>query len=151
MSEETKKLEIAIYRKDPGEERNVNEVDIGPLLNGLTEQPFILANVGEKGTVKLEVQRTHEWEIIIGLVLTGSGIFLAGALTEIGKRFGGWLADQFSKLGTSTKPEARAKGKTTVKIAPDDLDAAGKGVAKLLTYSSERKVRVQLIVEPKKK
>ncbi|HUU19990.1 MAG TPA: hypothetical protein VMW72_22750 [Sedimentisphaerales bacterium] len=151
MSEETKRLEIAIYRKDPEENWYVNEVDVGPLLYGLTEEPFNLANVGEKGTIKLEVQRTHEWEIIIGLVLAGSGIFLAGALTEIGKRFGGWLTDQVIKLSTSTNPEARARGMTTVKIAPGDLEDAGKGITKLLSYASERNVRVQLIVEPKKK
>lgn len=148
MAEEPKKLEIAIYRRDPEASWNVNEVDVGPLLYELTEEPFHLANVGEEGTVKLEVQRTHEWEIVIGLALIGSGIFFKGALTELGKRFGGWLADRMGKLGTSANPEVRAKGITTVKVDPDDLEAASKSIAQLLSNAADRNVRVELIVEP---
>jgi len=109
MSDETKVLRISIYRRDPEAHWNVTEVDVGPLLFQLTEEPFYLARVNEEGTVKLEVQRTHEWEILIGLVLTGSGIFLTGALTEIGKRFGGWLVDRMTKLSTTVHPEVRAQ------------------------------------------
>lgn len=148
MSEETKRLEIAIYRRNPEASWNVTEVDIGPLLYELTEEPFHLANVGEDGTVKLEIQRTHEWEIIIGLAVTGTGIFLTGALTELGKRFGGWLADRIGKLGTSSNPEVRAQGMTTVKIDPGNLEASSKGIAQLLSDASEKNVRVQLVVEP---
>ena len=150
MSEETKKLEIGIYRGDPEDEWNVTEVDIGALLYELTEEPDHLANVGEDGTIKLEVQRTHEFEIIIGLAVTGSGIFLTGALTELGKRFGGWLADRIGKLGTSSNPEVRAQGMTTVKIDPGNLEASSKGIAQLLRDASEKNVRVQIVVEPGK-
>ena len=93
MADETKKLEIGIYRREPKLHHNVIEIDVGPLLHELTQEPIHLANVGEDGTVKLSVERTHEWEIIIGLAVTGSGIFLTGVLKELGKRFGGWLAD----------------------------------------------------------
>ncbi len=114
----------------------------------MTEEPVHLANVCEDGIVKLEVQRTHEFEIIIGLALIGSGIFLTGALTELGKRFGGWLADRIGKLGTSSNPEVRAQDMTTVKIDPGNLEASSKGIAQLLRDASEKNVRVQIVVEP---
>jgi hypothetical protein len=148
VTEERKKLEIAIYRRDPEAGWNVNELDVGPLLYELTKEPFYLANVGEDGIVKLEVQRTHEWEIVIGLVLTGSGIFLKGALTELGKRFGGWLADRVGKLGTGGKPEVRATGLVTVTVEPSELEKASKGIAQLLTDAGDKNVRVQIVVEP---
>ena len=148
MSEETRKLEIAIYRRDPEASWNVTEVDVGPLLYELTEEPYYLANVGEEGTVKLEIQRTHEWEILIGLAVAGSVIFVKGALTELGKRFGGWLADRIGKLHTSSNPEVRAQGMATVKIDPSNLEAASKSIAQLLSDASDKNVRVQLVVEP---
>jgi len=148
MSEETRKLEIAIYRRDPEASWNVTEVDVGPLLYELTEEPYYLANVGEEGTVKLEIQRTHEWEILIGLAVAGSVIFVKGALTELGKRFGGWLADRIGKLHTSYNPEVRAQGMATVKIDPSNLEAASKSIAQLLSDASDKNVRVQLVVEP---
>ena len=146
MTEERKKLEIAIYRRDPEAGWNVNEVDVGPLLYELTEEPFHLANVGEDGAVKLEVQRTHEWEIVIGLALTGSGIFLKGALTELGKRFGRWLADRVGKLGTGGKPEVRATGLVTVTVEPSDLEKTSKNIAQLLRAAGDKNVRVQIAV-----
>ena len=148
MSEETKRLEIAIYRRNPEARRNVTEVDIGPLLYALTEEPFHLANVREHGTIKLEIQRTHEWEFIIDLVVTGTAIFLKGALTELGKRFSGWLADRIGMLGTSSNPEVRTQGMITVKIDPSNLEASSKGIAQLLSDASEKNIRVQLVVEP---
>ena len=148
MAEERRQLELAIYRRDPEATWNVGEVDVGPLLHQLTEEPFHLANVGEDGTVKLDVQRTHEWEIVLGLVLVGSGIFLTGALTEIGKRFGGWLADRARKLGTTGRPEVRAEGIATVVVDLDDLERASKGIAQLLSDASDKKIRLQVVLEP---
>ncbi len=70
-------------------------------------------------------------------------------MTELGKRFGGWLADRIGKLGTSSNPEVRAQGMTTVKIDPTHLSAASKEIAQLLSDAAEKNVRLQLIVEPR--
>lgn len=148
MPEQSQNLEIAIYRRNPEACWNVNEVEVGSLLNELTEEPFHLAAVGEYGTIKLAVQRTHEWEIVIALALTGSGIFLTGALTELGKRFGGWLADRIGKLGTIPNPEVRVPGLATVVVDPSDLINASDAISKLVSDAAQKGVPVQLIVEP---
>jgi hypothetical protein len=149
VAEEHRKLEIAIYRRDPEDTCNVTEVDVGPLLFQLTEEPLRLANVGEDGTIKLEVQRTHEWEIVLGLALIGSGIFVKGALTELGKLFGGWLVDRVSKLGTGGKPEVRAAGIATVLVDISDLPKASNGIAQLLAEAADKNIKVQVVVEPR--
>ena len=148
MADATKKLEIAIYRRTPEASWNVSEVDIGPLLYELTEEPIHLANVGEEGTIELEVQRTHEWEILIGLAIVGSGIFLKGTLTALGERFGGWLADRIGQLGTRSNPEVRAQGAVTVRVDPSSLEASSKAISQLLSDASEKNVLVQVVVEP---
>jgi hypothetical protein len=53
--------------------------------------------VHEDGSIKIEIERTHEWEIIVGLVITGSGIFAKAVLETLGKRLGNWVADQVEK------------------------------------------------------
>ena len=116
MNAQSQRLVVAIYRRDPEANWNVNEVDVGSLLGQLSEEPIHLAAAGEPGEIKLEVQRTHEWEIVVGIVLTGTGIFLSAALKELGKRYGGWLADRISELGTASNPEVRAPGLATVVV-----------------------------------
>lgn len=148
MNAQSQSLVVAIYRRDPEANWNVNKVDVGSLINLLTEEPYYLANVGEKGDVKLEVQRTHEWELVVGLVLTGSALFLKGAITELGKRFGSWLADRVAKLGTTKDPEVRAPGLATVLVSPSDLHTAAEGISELLGKAAKKGIQVQLVVEP---
>ncbi len=143
-----KKIEFAIYRRDPDSRENIKDVNAGLLFNALVEQPYHLANVGEDGTIKFEVQRTHEWEIVIALVLTGSGIFLKGALTEIGKCVGKWISNCASELNTSRNPEIRTSNVASVLVNPSDLEKASKGIAKLLSHAADEGIRVQVVLEP---
>ena len=150
MSEASLNLQIGIYRRDPDAHWNVTEVEVGSLLNQLTEEPFYFANVGEDGSIKVEVQRTHEWEIVIGVALAGSGMFVKGALTELGKRFGGWLADRIAKLGTQQVPEVRCPGAATVVVNPSALNEASTAITHLIAEAAQKRARVLLIVEPGK-
>jgi hypothetical protein len=143
-------IQIGIYRRDPEANWNVNEVEVGSLLNQLIEEPFHFAKVGEDGSIQVEVQRTHEWEIVVGLALIGSGIFLKGALTELGKRFGGWLADRMGKLRTQQNPEVRSQGATTVVVNPLALNEASAAITTLVANAAQAGTRVLLIVEPGK-
>ena len=52
------------------------------------------------------------------------------------------------KLCTTSNPEVRAEGVTTVKIDPSNLEESSKGIAQLLSDAAEKNVRVQLLVEP---
>ena len=81
-------IQIGIYRRDPDAHFLVDDVEIGSLIGQLTEQPRYFAKFPEGGAIKVQVERTHEFEIIVALALVGSGLFLEGALEELGKRFG---------------------------------------------------------------
>ena len=143
----TQTLEVAIYRSEPTFEWSVYEIDTGSLLYPLTDTPSHLTN-GVDGTIKLEVQRTHEWELVIGLTLTGSAVFLKGALNALGERFGDWLADQTTRLGTQVNAEVRAPQIMTVVVDPIDLPKASEGISKLLEQAAKTGTRVELILEP---
>ncbi len=141
-------IQIGIYRRDPDAHVIVSEVDVGSLLSQFTEEPRYFSNVPEGGSIKVEVQRTHEFEIIIALALIGGGIFLTGALEELGKRLGGWLADRMASLGTKQNPEVRCQGLATVVVNPSAMNEASAGITKLVTEAAQAGTRVLLIVEP---
>ena len=48
MAEVRKRIEVAIYRRDPEAQEHVNDVDIGPLLSKLTVQPCQFDKCGRK-------------------------------------------------------------------------------------------------------
>jgi hypothetical protein len=145
MNEQTTKLQIAIYRGEPSTRQNVSGVGVGPLLDGLTEEPYYFANVGEEGKIQIEIQRAHEWELIIHLVLAGSGIFITGALTELGKRFGGCLADR-ATVAHST-PEVRAQGQSTIPVNRDTPQTAS-DIAQLLQNAVTSGASISLVIQP---
>jgi hypothetical protein len=144
-------IEIGIYRGDPEAHLLVTELEpaVGALLGQLIGEPrYFASNDAEGGVIKVEVQRTHEFEIIISLVVAGGGIFLNGALTELGKRFGGWLADQIGRLGTKQNPEVRGQGFATVVVNPSALNECSASIAKLMIDAANAGTRVKLVVEP---
>lgn len=150
MSDQSRAFEVAIYRRNPGAGQYFYDehVDVGSLLRAITDDSLRFVAPGEQGDVTVHVKRTHEWELVIGLALTGSGIFLASALKELGKHFGDWLAGRVGKLGTKANPEVRADGIGTVVVDPSDLPKAMDAIGKLLTDSAAKRIRVQIIVEP---
>jgi hypothetical protein len=148
-SQETQVLEVVIHRREPASAWSIYELDTGSLLYTLTDSPSHLAN-DKDGTIKLEIQRTHEWELWVGLVLTGSAAFLKGVLGALAKQFGEWLAHQVARLGTQAKAEVRASPLLTVIVDPADLTRASEGISKLLKQAAKTGARVELIVEPGK-
>jgi hypothetical protein len=150
MMIEPLEIQIGIYRRDPGAHVKVTELeyDVGLLLGQFVQEPRYFSNDLDGGAIKVEMQRTHEFEIVIGLALVGSGIFLKGTLEEMGKRFGGWLADIMGRLGTKQKPEVRCQGHTTVVVDPSAMNECSASITKLVTEAAQAGTRVLLIVEP---
>jgi hypothetical protein len=69
-------LKIAIRHYPEDGYFNVSDFDVGPLIGGFTEEPGRLARgVMEEGAIKIEVERTHEWELLLGVVIAGSAMF----------------------------------------------------------------------------
>jgi hypothetical protein len=151
MAIESLTVQIGIYRREPDAHWRVTELeaDVGALLGGLTEEPrYFAPDLAEDGVIKVEVQRTHEFEIIIGLMLIGGAIFLKGTVAELGKRFGGWLADRMGSLGTKQNPEVRCQGFATVVINPSAMNECSASITKLITDATQAGTRILLIVEP---
>jgi hypothetical protein len=150
MTIESLTIQIGIYRREPEAHILVKELEpgVGALLGQFTEEPRYFSKVHEGGVIKLDVQRTHEFEIIFGLILMGSAIFLKGALEETGKRFGGRLADWMGSLGTKQNPEVRCQGLATVVVNPSAMNECSASITKLITDAAKTGTRVLLIVEP---
>jgi hypothetical protein len=146
---ESRAIQIGIYRRDPDAHWKVDDVDVGPLVGPLTKEPRYFGEVPlEGGAIKVTLQRTHEFEIILDLLLVGSGLFLKGAIEELGKQFVSWLVGRTTTLGTKQKPEVRGQGLVTVVVNPSAMNEASAAITSLVTEAAQAGTRVLLIVEP---
>lgn len=117
----TKKIKFSIRHYPENGEHNVSDIDVGPLLGGLTEEPSRLARDAHgDGSIRIEVERKHEWEYLFGLVIVGSAIFAKSVLETLGKRLGNWIADQVEKSLKKGGVEARGIDATPIMIDPDN-------------------------------
>jgi hypothetical protein len=115
-------------------------------LDSLVTTPREFAAVGEQGAITLDVRRTHEWELLLGIAIAGSGAFFKGVLGELGKQIAGSVLRQAQKLKAQSRPELRS-GEATTKI--DDAGQSAGTVTDLLARAIELGARVQVIIEPK--
>ena len=124
-------------------------ISFGPLLDELLTTPRDLAGSTEPGAITVKVQRTHEWELVVSIVVWGAKAFAAAAVAELGKRFVGWLVDLLKNRGTSGQ-SVIGKGSQQVEVSSDtNPDGPVKGqVAELLLAAAERGCRVQITIEP---
>jgi hypothetical protein len=149
------RIETAIYVSGPGTSRNVNELDYGALVAAITEDRWILpvpapggGHSYEDGTVTVTARRTHEWELILGLVIAGSGAYFAGALQNLGEKTVEWVVDQAKKRGAHRHPEVALPQGSGVKIDPGQPQASIPDVANLLEQAARQHLRVHIIIEP---
>ena len=77
------------------------EADIGPLLSAYGDHPDRLARKdGYSGyetenTLKITVERTHDWEHELTLSISGSEPFVDRILPSLAERTGNWIAAQY--------------------------------------------------------
>lgn len=74
MTDRTRELKIAIYRNEPKLEWSLHDVDTGSLFQQLSLPPYQLIEDVERrqGSIRLEAQRTREWELLLGIALAES-------------------------------------------------------------------------------
>ncbi|MCH7228733.1 hypothetical protein [Haloferula sp. A504] len=148
-----RKLSLAIYLTEPPYGHNVNDLHIGTFLEGLTDEPRYLSGYvggGEKGQIQIQVERTHEWELVIGLVVVGSGVFATGVLNELGRKSCEWLAGQRKVRDTRVNPEIRAQNGVKIQIPPEILPEVVEEVTQLMNSASKNGIQVELILKPDK-
>jgi hypothetical protein len=117
---------------------NVSDIDVGPLIGGFTEEPARLArSATEHGSVKMEVERTHEWELLLGVCIAGSTIFGKAVLETLGKRLGNWIADQVEKCLKNEDVEIRAGDGRTVKVDPNNVADTRARYTRILENAAE--------------
>jgi hypothetical protein len=107
-----------------------------------------LAGIGEEGSLNLEITRTHEWELVIGLVMVGSTIFAEAVISEVAKRIFDWTVKQAQKFTTRDPPQVRSSEGETAIVDAANRAASVEGIGKLFKEATERHLRVTLTVEP---
>lgn len=138
---------MKIYHSEPELYWNVSEIDTGTLIQELLEEPLILGNIHEKGEIKLNIERTHEWEIVLELLINGSGEFVAGVIGGIGGILAQWLVNKAAKSVPEKPSEIRVKkGNLKVVVSPENLEQATKDSVDLLTQVIAAGGEVQIIV-----
>ena len=157
MDQTTVSLEIAIHGTVT---RASNHslgygVDAGPLLWALCDEPARVANLlsadDPDGTIELHAVRTHEWELVVDIILAGIGagaaIFCTAALEEMGKTVGAWAVKQLGLGDGSSNPVAEAGG-TEVVIPRSDPTSAETDLVGLIDAAARKNVRVTIILDP---
>ena len=154
---EEHQIEIANYRADPAQAFNVNQLDYGALLASLTDDHWAFSVTTENGSTNLEdgpvyvrINRTHEWELILGFIILGSGIFAKKIIEKIAERTFDWSEGQVKKLGSKTQPKLVSPEGVSVAVESVNKTGSLDGIAKMLEIAAAKKLRVQLIIEPMK-
>jgi hypothetical protein len=148
-------VEVAVYRATPSQRGDVNELDYGALLASVTEAHWSFQVTAEDGSDELEdgplyvrVNRAHEWELILGFIALGGGIFAKKIIEKIAERIFDWAVSQGKKLRTKTQPILVSPEGTRVPIDDQSRGSSINGIEQLLEVAAAKKLRVQLIIEP---
>jgi hypothetical protein len=137
------KMTIGIQR--PGA---VDNIDIGPLISELTVEPWELTQgfsdeYHSDGTIEISVERTHEWEYLLIVGITGGGVFLTAVLKALGDRFGHWIADQVGNGAHGTQEiKITTDSGTSVTIPIDQIDESADEISLVLEEAHENQVKV---------
>lgn len=136
-------LAISVRHSPESGQFNVSDIDVGPLISGLTEEPSRLARGSdEEGTIRLSFERTHEWEYLIDVAVAGAAVagstFAVSVMNTLGKRIGNWIADWCEKKFKEKPVEIRADDGASVKVDPMDLAATRHEMTRLLDETGER-------------
>jgi len=139
MKNDSISLTIAIRHYPEDGRYTVGDIDIGPLIAGLVEEPRHLARCDTAdGTVRLQIERTHEWEIVVGIAIAGVGAFTTGIISTLGKRIGNWIADWCERQLTSKPVEIRDDAGASELVAPADTAANRERYTQLIGITGRR-------------
>src|SRR3954453_22587447 len=104
--ENTSNLKVYVRHLPEEHHLTLQGINFAGLIASFTEEPMRLADVRredgsyEDGSIKLSVERTHEWELLLGISVAGSKAFVAGVATALGKRVGNWIVEWYEQSST---------------------------------------------------
>lgn len=137
MSTDTKQLKLVFHYYPETGTHNVSDIELGSFLGSLTDEPKRLARRKEDGSIKIEVERTHEWEIVVGLVITGSAIFAKSFLETLGKRLGNLAADWLERKLKNLPVKVRAEEGNETELGGDIIESRS-GMENILKSAAEK-------------
>lgn len=128
--------------------QDLNKVDFSNFLSTLTSHLAYWGIEGyQSGSMKVEFERTHEWELVFTLILVKvavvGGLFAAGFLPEFGKEVAKRLSQKLfrdQKLHAEVKTEEQKPG------TPVDPKTTIDELAKILNISPDSAAKEQPIV-----
>jgi hypothetical protein len=144
-------LDVALYRGEPEDRRDISALDLGSFLRQFLEVPHDCAAAGRRDSIRLEVQWQQPWELTVYAHLAGSDAFLRAVLTGLGRRLAGWLTDQVSQLGGTARPAVRfgnTAAWTVGRVDPASPDRAA-DTLELGLVNALSSERLHVIVEPR--
>ena len=148
MEAETRSIRLVFRHYPEDGQYNVGDLDFSPLIGGLTEEPARLAFYGtieEDGRVKLELERTHEWEFVLGAIVTGGAIFAKGIIETLGKRLGTWIADQVEKKRSKEKVKVRGSDEESLTVDPENVAESREAFIQVLQYAAKKNGTVVIL------
>jgi phosphohistidine phosphatase SixA len=144
-------MNFAIYRADPTKKVvNVNDLDFGPLLSFLTQEPDRLGE--EEGKIKVEVVRSHEWELLLDPLLWGTEIFMTTVIGKFAEKFITWVLEQRRQEKSKEREihcpsEFRVDNRQVVRV--DEATILPKNaLIQQMAFAAKEKLPVKVILEP---
>jgi len=142
-------MNFAVYRGDPTAGANINDLDFGSLLSFLTEEPDRLGE--EEGKIKVEVVRSHEWELLLGFLLSGTTIFATTVIKKFAEKLITWVLEQRRQEKSKERDihcpsEIRVDNRQAVRV--DEATIPKDALVQLMEHAAKEGLRVQVILEP---
>ncbi len=136
-------LEVAFYRGEPTEAFPWNEIDIGALIESMAREPFHIG--GQEGIIETEVVRSHEWEFLLVLFVTGAGIFAKKVIQEFASGTYKWIKAKLKKSKQSNA-EIRTDSGDTVSIEVEGTFEKVEEIIRIMQQAMNSRTRVKIII-----
>jgi hypothetical protein len=146
MAEETRKLTVGITRGHGA----VDNIDVGPLFSELSVEPHELSvdTTGEyysEGSVEVSLQRTHEWEYVIEIVIAGAAYdFGKSMITALGSRFRDWIEEETEDESQANEIKISIEGGDSIAVEIGEIEEATEEIVNLFDRASEEEQKVTI-------
>ena len=139
--------EVKIGVQRPGA---VDGIDLGPLISELSVEPHeLVRNFSDEyhpdGEIEISIQRTHEWEYVLFIFVSGGTTFAAAVMAALGDRLGNWIVDQASGTSHGDKEiEISTEAGPSVTVPIDELKESSDEVTIALEDGSKSQGKVTI-------
>ena len=138
-------LEVAFYRGEPAEALSWDEIDVGALIESMAREPFHIG--GQEGIIETKVVRSHEWEFLLVLAISGAGIFTTKVIQEFASDTYKWIKDKL-KESKQSNAEIRTDSGDTVSIEVEGTFEKVEEIVRIMKQAMNTRTRVKIILGP---